>query len=94
MRKFVPFEKLSKRKQREQNARRRGTWNGLNPVTRKPNNPKVYQRKKTRSWEEELLRDRVFFYCCDGCSCGGETGKRIETVVPVPSSLSRLIFAW
>ena len=46
--KYVPFEKLSKKQQRELNKKRRGTWGDLNPVTRKPKNPKAYDRKKAR----------------------------------------------
>lgn len=48
MEKFVSFEKLSKKKQREINAAKRGSWGGLNPVTRKPENPKAYNRRKAR----------------------------------------------
>jgi len=50
MEKFVPYEKLSKKKQRELNASRRGSWGELNPVTRKPANPKAYNRKKAQRW--------------------------------------------
>ena len=49
MEKFIPYEKLSKKKQREHNAQRRGTWGQLNPVTRKPENPKAYNRRKARN---------------------------------------------
>ena len=49
MQKFVPYEKLSKKKQRELDALRRGSWGGLNPVTRKPENPKAYNRRKAQS---------------------------------------------
>ena len=52
MEKFVPFEKLSKKKQREMNLQKRGTWNGINPVTRKPENPKAYNRRKAQNWKE------------------------------------------
>lgn len=48
MEKFIPFEKLSKKKQRELNAKSRRGWNGISPVTRKPQNPKAYNRKKTQ----------------------------------------------
>jgi len=58
---FIPFEKLSKKKQREQNAARRGSWYGLNPVTRKPENSKAYNRRKARKWSDEF-HDRAF---CD-----------------------------
>lgn len=48
MEKFIPYEKLSKKKQREQNACRRSTWGALCPVTRKPKNSKAYDRSKSR----------------------------------------------
>lgn len=44
--KFVPFEKRSKKEKRRLNAQKRGSWGALNPVTRKPQNPKAYNRKK------------------------------------------------
>ena len=53
MEKFIPFEKLSKKKQRELNARKRGSWYGLNPVTRKPESSRAYNRRKTRNWSED-----------------------------------------
>ena len=52
MEKFIPYEKLSKKKQRELNAARRGTWT-INPVTRKPANPKAYNRKTARTWKDD-----------------------------------------
>ena len=48
MDKFTPYEKLSKKKKRELDQKRRNTWHGLNPVTRKPANPKAYNRQKAR----------------------------------------------
>ena len=59
MEKYVPFEKLSKKKQKELNAKMRGTWYGINPVTRKAKNGKAYDRKKARNWSEDLP-DRAF----------------------------------
>lgn len=50
MEKFVPYAKLSKKKQREIDRARRGSWNGVNPVTRKEKNQKVYDRKKALKW--------------------------------------------
>lgn len=55
MEKFIPFEKLSKKKQRELTAKKRNTWGELNPVTRKPEHPKAYNRKKTRKWSEDSM---------------------------------------
>lgn len=53
MQKLVPYEKLSKKKQRELNAMKHGSWGGLNPVTRKPDNPKAYNRKKAQRWRDD-----------------------------------------
>ena len=48
MDKFIPYEKLSPKKKRETDKEKRGVWYGINPVTRKPGNPKAYNRKKDR----------------------------------------------
>ena len=49
MEKFVPYEKLSKKKQRELNLKKRRNWNGISPVTKKSENPKAYNRKRHRN---------------------------------------------
>lgn len=46
--KFVPFEKLSKKKQRELNKKKRTTWGSLDPTTREPDNSKAYNRNKRK----------------------------------------------
>ena len=43
---FIPLSKQSKQKQKEYHASKRGSWGEINPVTRKPPNPKAYVRKK------------------------------------------------
>ena len=48
MEKFVPFEKLSKKARRKRNSEKRGVWGALSPVTRKPVNPKAYNRRKAQ----------------------------------------------
>ena len=48
MNKHIPFEKLSKRKQRDANTRRRRSWGELNPVTRRPPNPRAYNRNRKK----------------------------------------------
>ena len=53
MERFIPYEKLSKKKKRELDLKRRGGWGGLNPVTRKPTNPKAYDRRKAQSWKKD-----------------------------------------
>lgn len=44
----VPFKKLSKKQQRAENAKRRGSWCGVNPVTRTTDNPKAYNRSRSK----------------------------------------------
>ena len=48
MDKFVPYRKLSKKKKRELDGKRRNTWGGLSPVTRKKESRKAYNRKRMR----------------------------------------------
>lgn len=61
MQRSVPYAKLSKKKRRELDARRRATWGAINPVTRKPANPKAYRRQKTHSQEDGIpSRGRAF----------------------------------
>lgn len=52
MRKLTPIAKMSKKKQRAYHALKRGSWNGLSPVTRIAANKKAYDRKRARraSW--------------------------------------------
>ena len=50
MEKFIPYDKLSKKKKRELNAQRRSIWD-VNPVTRRPENPKAYTRRKARKMD-------------------------------------------
>ena len=49
------------REQRELDLARRNTWNSLNPVTRKPQNSKAYNRKRTQDWKKELPDLRPFY---------------------------------
>ena len=59
MKKFIPYEKLSKKKKREQDSKRRSIWT-ISPVTRRPENPKAYKRKKTQDRYEDA--DPEFLY--------------------------------
>lgn len=66
--KFVPFEKLSKKKQRELNAQKRCGWGDISPVTRKAESKKAYNRKKLRgkdSAELYLLMNICFELCSE-----------------------------
>ena len=55
MEKFIPYRKLSKKKKRELDRRRRNTWGSLNPVTRNTANPKAYDRRKAQKRDQEDL---------------------------------------
>ena len=46
MEKFVAYEKLSKKKQKELNKAKRGTWGVMSPITKVKPSAKVYSRKK------------------------------------------------
>ena len=52
MEKYIPYEKMSKKAQREHNKKQRKDWGGISPVTRCPQNPKAYNRAKSK-------RDRI-----------------------------------
>ena len=60
MEKFTPYEKLSKKRKRELDVSRRGSWKGLNPVTRCPENPKAYNRRKAQNWKREYAHSVPF----------------------------------
>ena len=49
MEKFVSYEKLSKKKKRQINARKRKSWQGTSPVTRRAENKRKYNRKKIKA---------------------------------------------
>ena len=52
MKKMIPLSKQSKKEQRRYHALKRGSWNGINPVTRKPKNPKAYNRRKAKNYDD------------------------------------------
>jgi len=54
MEKFIPYEKLSKKKQKELNAKKRGSWYGIDPVTRKSESPRAYNRRKAQEWRKDV----------------------------------------
>ena len=53
MEKFIPYEKLSKKEKRKIDQAGRQTWGSLNPVTRKPQNSRAYNRNKARNWDRD-----------------------------------------
>ena len=62
MDKNIPYKKLSKKEKRKLDQARRNTWGELNPVTRKPQNSKAYNRKRTQDWKKELPDLRPYFF--------------------------------
>ena len=50
MKPFLPREKMSKREKRALDASKRTTWDNINPVTRKAESKKAYDRKKSPRW--------------------------------------------
>ncbi len=50
---FVPYKKLSKKKKRELDLKKRRTWGGVNPVTRRAAKPGAYVRAERRRAERE-----------------------------------------
>lgn len=63
MEKYVPYEKLSKKAKKAVNDAKRGTWGSLNPVTRKPENSKAYNRKKARRPDREYTSPNLRAFC-------------------------------
>ena len=61
MEKFIPYEKLSKKKKRELNESRRTRWT-ISPVTRRPENPKAYNRKKAQKRMDDPASVLSLFY--------------------------------
>lgn len=61
MNNYVPIEKMSKKARLELMKARRGTWGALNPVTRRPEDPKKYNRKKNRRVDDSY--EGGSFFC-------------------------------
>ena len=66
MEKFIPYEKLSKKEKRKIDQAKRQTWGELNPVTRKPENSKAYNRNKARNWKrnDQRTNSGSYFIIC------------------------------
>lgn len=52
MKKFVPYEKLSKKKKKEINNKKRSTWGDMNPETRIIN--KNFKKLRQMEYEDSL----------------------------------------
>ena len=67
MEKFIPYEKLSKKEKRKMDLAKRQTWGELNPVTRKPENSKAYNRNKARNWKRDYHEPVPGLLLCIDC---------------------------
>ena len=74
MEKFIPYEKLSKKEKPKMDLAKRQTWGELNPVTRKPENSKAYNRNKARDWKRECETNLGPYYFLHAYS--------LETIAP------------
>lgn len=54
---FVPLDKQTKKSQKAYHAKQRGTWYGINPVTRVVPNRKSYSRNVAKQNTRDLLKD-------------------------------------
>lgn len=54
MKNYIPYNKLSPKQRRAVDSRARVFWQ-ISPVTRKPKNPKAYNRAKTRQRDHESI---------------------------------------
>ena len=62
MEKFIPYEKLSKKKRRELDKKRRSDWGELRPVTRKIESGKIYKRKKAKPEDPDFAFSLIFSF--------------------------------
>lgn len=60
MPKFISYDKMSKKQQQALDKARRRTWEGLNPVTRKPEPLKAYNRKKAQNTKDDSFASEPF----------------------------------
>ena len=65
MNRFLPREKMGKREKRALDKAKRTTWDGINPITRKTENKKAYNRKKSPRWYND---DSTGIFVCQTVS--------------------------
>lgn len=57
MKKMVPLSKQSKKERRKYYASKRGSWNGVSPVTRVVQSRKIYDRKRMKSADRKIYAE-------------------------------------
>ena len=55
MTQLVPLDKRSKKAQREYHAKQRGSWHGVNPITRTEQSRKTYDRARVKQADRRDL---------------------------------------
>ena len=55
MTQLVPLDKRSKKAQREYHAKQRGSWHGVNPITRTAQSRKTYDRARVKQADRRDL---------------------------------------
>lgn len=69
MARYIPYEKMSKKQQKEWNAKQRTLWES-NPVTRKTENQKRYNRKKVQRIGRDDFTEPFYLSRNGRCSAG------------------------
>jgi hypothetical protein len=64
MERYIPVDKLSKKQKKAYYAARRGSWNGVNPVSRQVPSKKIYNRKQAKHWRDEDALPVLFMRYC------------------------------
>ena len=57
MAKMIPLSKQSKKERRKYYASKRGSWNGVSPVTRVVQSRKIYDRKRMKSTDRNICAE-------------------------------------
>ncbi len=77
MARFIPYRKLHKKKRQELDRQKRGSWNGVDPVTRRPEDSKAYNRSKAQSWKKET-GDALFLCVESDAGRNRQTNRRLD----------------
>ncbi len=64
MKKFISVDKMSKKARKEYYSQKRKNWGGLSPVTRCPDNPKAYNRAKSKRDNGNVRYPSDYFIAC------------------------------
>ena len=62
MKKFIAYEKLSKKEQKKLNAEKRKTWGDVKPITKVKPSAKLYNRKKKQDLTSYSKLNPVFVF--------------------------------